>query len=464
MEFNSLFFILIFMPLFIGLMFFIKNNQTRNIIILISSIFFYSLGDFKHLLVLLLIFLITYLFSFRVKNNKKLYILYLIIIVSILSYFKYGSYLINNLKDYFKTLDFIKIIMPLGISFYTFTSISYVSDIYYEKYEYEKNPLNILTYLSFFPVVISGPLIRYDDFKKYLIQKNINIDNISNGFRRFIIGLAKKVIIANQLNIITTVIINNNVKMSFILALYGIIAFGIQMYYDFSGYSDMAIGVGKMIGFKINENFNDPYFSSSIREFWQRWHISLGTWLKDYIYIPLGGNRKGLFRKGLNTLIVFMISGLWHGTTLNYLLWGLINGLFIACSHWTSNYKKIKELLKINEDSKIWKAFKIIRTSTIVFLLWAFVFKCTNNDEMINLFKALTFNGARFSLSYIKSLDVLYLFIYLLIGFIFLFPSIHKLFKKLNKNIYDICLLCLLIISIFFIVSGSYSAFIYFNF
>ena len=479
MEFNSLFFILLFLPLFIGLMFFIKNNNVRNILLPLFSIIFYCLGDIKHIHILLIVFLITYLSALKVKNNRRLYVLYLILVVGILSYFKYGTYIIEAFKSYLKDLNFFKIVMPLGISFYTFTSISYVSDVFYEKYDAEKNPLKIFTFLSFFPVVISGPLIRCDSFKEYLKNKNISVDSIANGFRRFIIGLSKKVIIANQLNIISTTVINGDTKISFLLAWYALIAYGIQEFYDFSGYSDMAIGIGEMIGFVIPENFNDPYFSHSIAEYWRRWHMSLGKWFNDYVFMPVSTsaflrkiskkfkNKKvgRSFIKIISLLAVWLLTGIWHGSSANYVIWGLINGLIIICdSNFSDFYRKILAKLKINSDGKLWKAFQIIRTMLIIFLMKSLIFKCTNIVEITNLTKGLLGIGERFSMSYIKSLDILYLLFYLILSFIFLFPAVHSLFKIINKNVYDILLLLLLVVSICFIVSGSYSAFIYFSF
>ena len=467
MEFNSLFFIFVYLPLFVGIMYFIKNNNIRNISLLIFSMLFYIFGDFKHIIILLTIMLITYISALFVKKNSKIYFLYLLLVLGTLSYFKYGNYLLDAFQRYIANPDFTTIIMPLGISFYTFTSISYVSDIYYEKYEAEKNFLNIAIFLSFFPVVISGPLIRYDSFKKYIIEKNINTDSIADGLRRFIIGLGKKVIIANQLNIITSTIINEKTNISFPLAWYAIIAYGIQEYYDFSGYSDMAIGIGEMIGYKIPENFNDPYFSHSIAEYWRRWHMSLGAFIRDYIYIPLGGNRKGKIRKTLNLLIALTISGIWHGSTIPFLVWGFLNGLFLALDTYFDNYRQLKDYFHINENNKLWKAFQILRTSFIAIVLKTFAFKCYNNNEIISLFKGAIGKGDAFTMSYLRSLDIIYPFIVLVIGFILLFPRIKKIYSSMNEKtplVYDISLLFIAILSVALIVSGSYSAFVYFQF
>ena len=467
MEFSSLFFILIYLPVFIGLMYFIKNNSIRNILLLAASLIFYCLGDRQHFIILLLVFLVTYLFAFKVKKNKLVYTFYLIIVLGILSYFKYGDYLLTSLGAYLKNPDLSKIIMPLGISFYTFLAISYVSDVYYEKYDYEKNPQYILMFLTFFPVVISGPLIRYDKFRLFIDKKDINTDGISSGLRRFIIGLAKKVIIANQLNVISSTIISDDAKISMPLAWLAIITYGIQEYYDFSGYSDMAIAIGQMIGFEIPENFNNPYFSHSIREYWRRWHMSLGAFIRDYIYIPLGGNRKGKFRKALNMLIALTISGIWHGSTLPFLLWGLANGLLEALDAYFDGYVVLKQKLKINDQTKLWKAFQILRTAFIAIVLKAYAFKCTNLDQISKLFMASIGKGETFNMFYIRGLDILYVLIILIIGIILLFPSIKGRLLALEGKapvVYDVVLFALCAVSIVLIVSGSYASFVYFQF
>lgn len=467
MEFSSLFFILIYLPTFIGLMYFIKNNTIRNVVLLVASLLFYCLGDRQHFLILILVFLVTYMAAFKVKKNKLVYTLYLIIVLAILSYFKYGDYLLTSLGAYLKNPDLSKIIMPLGISFYTFLSISYVSDVYYDKYDHEKNPQYILMFLTFFPVVISGPLIRYDKFKLFIEKKDINTDGVSSGLRRFIIGLAKKVIIANQLNVISSTIISDDAKISMPLAWLAIITYGIQEYYDFSGYSDMAIAIGQMIGFEIPENFNNPYFSHSIREYWRRWHMSLGAFIRDYIYIPLGGNRKGKFRKALNMLIALTISGIWHGSTLPFLLWGLINGLLEALDAYFDGYASLKQKLKINDQTKLWKAFQILRTAFIAIVLKAYAFKCASLDQISKLFMASIGKGETFNMFYIRGLDILYVLIILVIGIILLFPSIKGRLLALEGKapvVYDVVLLCLCVLSIVLIVSGSYASFVYFQF
>ena len=458
---------MIYLPLFTGLMFFIKNNGLRNIVLLLFSVIFYLLGDRQHFIILLLMAVVTYLFALKARKNRIVYIIYLITVLGILSYFKYGTYLFSSLSQYFNTLEWQKIVMPLGISFYTFLSISYVSDVYYDKYECEKDPLRIMMYLSFFPVVISGPLIRYDSFRTFIEHKEIDTDGIAEGLRRFIIGLSKKVIIANQLNVISSSIINDSTQISFPLAWLAIITYGIQEYYDFSGYSDMAIGIGRMIGFRIPENFDDPYFSHSIREYWRRWHMSLGSFIRDYIYIPLGGNRKGKKRKALNMFIALTLSGIWHGSTVPFVLWGIINGLLEAADAYFDSYKAVKQKLRINDGSRFWKAFQIIRTAFIAIVLKTYAFKCSSLKQISSLFNASIGKGAPFSIFYIRNLDIMYALIFLVIGFVLLFPSIKKRLLSLNEKspvLYDVILTGMALVSVVMTVCGSYSAFVYFQF
>lgn len=481
MEFNSLFFIFIYLPLFIGLMYFIKNNKVRNIVITVFSLLFYFFGCRSYFLLLIAITLITYLFARKVKNNTVFYVLYLIFIVGTLAFFKYHETLAEVFKQIGNGAVFSQLIMPLGISFYTFTSISYVSDVYYDKYEFEHNYFKILSYLTFFPVVISGPLIRYNDYKNFLEQKEISTDSIANGFRRFIIGLAKKMIIANTAATVVTKLFANNVKLNFALAWYALIAYAIQSFYDFSGYSDMAIGIGEMIGYKMPENFNNPYFSHSIAEYWRRWHMTLGSWFKDYVFIPVLGSKalqkisktfkdKKIGRtisKVIALLLVWLLTGIWHGATINYIFWGLFNGFFIICEVlFSDKYISLKKFFHIKEESKIWKAFQIIRTNFLL-TFKNLIAKCTSLPQMGLFIKCCLGLNGFVNIVYVRQLNVLYVLFYMAIGILFLFPCVHKLFNRIKEKyltLYDISLLIIMAISVCLIVSGSYSPFLYFNF
>ena len=450
MEFNTLSFILLILPIFILLMYFVKNNTFRNIVIGFFSIVLYLLSDFKYFLLLILVILFTYFIGLKVKKNKSTYVAYLIVIVFLLCIFKYGNYFTDALK----TLNIEKIIMPVGISFYIFTSIAYIGDVYYEKIEGETNLLNLVTFLTFFPTVVSGPILRYEPFKEYLNKKDINLENIGNGFRRFVIGLFKKVFIANQLAVASNICFNGETKLSFLLAWFGSLCFMLQLYYDFAGYSDMAIGIAKMIGFDIPENFVDPYTATSIQDFWRRWHISLSSWFRDYVYIPLGGNRVSHFRWLINTMAVWILTGIWHGSTVNYLFWGIWNGVFIIV------YKELFSKIKLPK-SLMW-----FLTQLIVMIGFT-IFHTSGVDGLKTYLLALIGKGESFSLIYIQQLDILYLWFYVLLAIIFIIPFFKKTFYSLEKKaviIYDLIIFMMLIVSIIYIISGSYSAFIYAGF
>ncbi len=467
MEFNSLFFLFVFLPVFTGLMYFCKKDSVRNIITLLFSVLFYAFGDRDHLLLLFLTCLIAYFSARNVRKNRTVYLLYLIVTVLILCLYKYGNYVRTAFSSYFADPDFGKILMPLGISFYTFTSIAYVTDVYRGKYEAEKDLFHLCLFLTFFPVVISGPILRYPAFRDQLSGRKIDTDSLAQGLRRFLTGLGKKVLIANQLSLVSNTLFSDTLQASFPLAVYALAAYALQLYYDFSGYSDMAIGIARMIGFTIPENFNDPYLSHSIEEFWRRWHISLSNWLRDYIYIPLGGNRKGLSRKCLNVLIVFLVSGLWHGSTWFFLIWGLYHGLLrVSSILFADLYRKVKTALHIDDTQKWYRAFQILRTDILIMISYI-PFRSQTLLQAKILTKGILGRGFRFDAFYTRQLDVLYLLFYVLLGVLFLFPSVRKIFQKIEEKspyVYDVLLLLLTALSVFYIVSGSYSAFIYFDF
>lgn len=442
MQFNSLVFILLFLPIFIGLMYFIKNNPTRNILILVFSLVFYAINDLYYLWLLLLVIIFTYLIGKNVKDNKGLYFVYLIILVFILALFKYGhNFNLDNL------------VMPVGISFYIFTSISYISDVYYGKIEKENNILNLFIYLTFFPTITSGPILRYKSFKEYINNKDINYESISNGLRRFIIGLFKKVVIANQLAVGSEVCFTGQ-AISLPLAWFGSLCFMLQLYYDFSSYSDMAIGIGGMIGFKIPENFNDSYTSTSIREFWHRWHISLSTWFKDYVYIPLGGSRVSFIRWIINILIVWSLTGIWHGSTINFLIWGLWNGLFLMLEKVCISKIKLPNFIR-------W-------LFTFLIVMIGFTIFNTSSLEGLKVYLlSMIGKGTSFSILSIEQLDIVYLWLYIIIALLFIIPKVKTLFYSLNDKlpiIYDVVMVLLLVISLVFIINSNYVSFIYAGF
>ena len=310
MLFSSFTFLLIFLPLTLILYYIIPNRTYRNVILFISSLIFYSFGEPKYILLMLIMIAINYVFGLLIgryrQYSKVLLILDIIINIGTLVYFKYLGFIFNDILNLNKEIN---IILSIGISFYTFQILSYVIDVYRGKVEPQKNIMLFGLYVSLFPQLVAGPIVRYKDVSEQLKDREENWNNISYGLCRFIIGLAKKIIISNNVAIVANEIFKMPLaEINFTNAWLGVIAFTLQIYFDFGGYSDMAIGLGKMFGFDFMENFNYPYIAKSITDFWRRWHISLSTFFKDYVYIPLGGNRKGLKRQILNLFIVWSLA------------------------------------------------------------------------------------------------------------------------------------------------------------
>ncbi len=330
MLFSSAVFLWIFLPVVIAgnLLF---EKRFSNLFLLLASLFFYAWGE--PVLIVLIIFVIiwSYFIGLCIEkcNNKKIA---LFIGVSgdllLLGYYKYAGFLVMSINQATgASFNVPEIALPIGISFYTFQAISYIVDVYRGKVKATKDPLPVAVYISFFPQLIAGPIVKYSDVESRLHERKMTAEGFATGFRRFIYGLGKKVLIANVLAKCADAVFDHGAaNVGMLPAWMGALAYTFQIYYDFSGYSDMALGLGCMFGFKLPENFNYPYLSKSITEFWQRWHITLGAWFREYVYIPLGGNRKGKGRTYVNLWIVFFLSGLWHGADFTFLLWGMYHG------------------------------------------------------------------------------------------------------------------------------------------
>ena len=333
MVFSSPVFLWIFLPVIFAA-YHIVPAKARNILLLAGSLIFYAWGEPRYILLMLFSITVNYFLGLlmeRFSARKKLLLtLDIIINLALLGYFKYFNFLADIINGIFGDVVSVReIALPIGISFYTFQIMSYIIDLYRGQYKAQRSIINLALYISFFPQLIAGPIVKYKDIDEQLASRSCTIEKTVEGIRRFIYGLGKKVIIANTAaQYVDTIYATEAAGLTGALAWFGAILYTLQIYYDFSGYSDMAIGMGKMFGFEFEENFRYPYLSSSIREFWQRWHISLGTWFKEYLYIPLGGNRRGEARTYLNLVIVFFITGLWHGAGYTFILWGLWHGLF----------------------------------------------------------------------------------------------------------------------------------------
>lgn len=330
MIFNSIEFVLFFLVLLTIIYFIDKKSNTskvRNIVLLIASLLYYLLIDYKYFLLFICIIFVTYSIGLKAKDNKKVITIGVTLLVLLLTFFKYNNFFISNVLNN----DFIRIIMPVGISFYIFKAISYMVDVYRGKYECERNFVKVALYLSLFTEVVSGPISRFNDLSKQFDNNTkLGVKYFAEGVQVFVIGLFKKIVVADNLSVFVNEVYRAPRAYSSLTVLLCIVGYAVYIYMDFSGYSDMSIGCSKMLGYDIKKNFNCPYISKNITEFWKRWHISLSNWIMDYIYIPLGGNRKGKTRQYINLVLTMFIAGLWHGSSYMFAIWGFINGLALA--------------------------------------------------------------------------------------------------------------------------------------
>lgn len=341
MVFSSVTFLFYFLPILL-LIYFIVGRKWQNIILLIASLVFYAWGESLYALIMLFSITGNYFFGLVIDKHrnktsfKKIFIWSLVFNIGMLGFFKYTNFLCDNLNILlgFLSLPLIhikNIHLPIGISFFTFQAMSYVIDVYRGRVDVNKSWKDFGLYISMFPQLIAGPIVRYCTISKQLKERVVNIDGFAYGLKRFVIGLAKKVLIANNVGYFADKVFVIPVsELYFSISALGILCYTLQIFFDFSGYSDMAIGLGKMFGFDFPENFRFPYIAKSVKEFWRRWHITLSTWFKDYVYIPLGGNRIGVARTYLNLVLVFFLTGVWHGAAWNFIVWGLYHGLFLA--------------------------------------------------------------------------------------------------------------------------------------
>lgn len=334
MVFSSLTFLFIFFPIvFIGNR--LIPKKYINVFLLIMSLIFYAYGEPKYIILMIISIVVNYFIGIimedKISLRKPLLILSILFNIGLLLYFKYFDFFIFIINKLIRgEIPQKNIPLPIGISFYTFQILSYVIDLYNGKYKAQRSIRDLALYISLFPQLIAGPIVRYEDVNSQLSDRQVTTDKTVEGIKRFIYGLAKKVIIANTLADALKDINNIEVyNLPFSVAWVGVIICSLNIYYDFSGYSDMAIGLGKMLGFDFSENFDHPYLSKSITEFWRRWHISLGTWFRKYVYIPLGGNRNGIVRTCINLFIVFALTGLWHGASFGFVIWGIMHGVLI---------------------------------------------------------------------------------------------------------------------------------------
>lgn len=470
MLFSSLVFLWFFLPAAVFLYYLAPGRNAKNIVLFAASLIFYGWGGPRYLLLVLLTALLCYAAGpcldaagERTALKKLSVGVFVLITLGILGYFKYYNFFAATAgrlagKELFPLRD---IVLPLGISFYTFQAISYVVDVYRGKSPAQKNLFHMALYLFLFPQILSGPIIKYHQVAGQLTNRNETISMQFYGIKRFVYGLAKKVLLANTFGQSVDYIMGvPSGQMGTLTAWLAVILYTLQIYYDFSGYSDMAIGLGRIFGFYYEENFNYPYLSSSITEFWRRWHISLSTWFRDYLYIPLGGNRKGLGRTCVNLFIVFLATGLWHGASMTFIIWGIYHGIFILSERlWL---KKVLDRNPVKFLNHLYAMF-------VVVFGWL-LFRAPSMTYAIDLAKAMIrpskglWNAGLFANNKILFLAVLGI---LLCGPVqALFPRFRNhIFDEENVSYGDIAvMIVLLFLSTMVVVSSTYTAFIYFQF
>lgn len=461
MLFSSITFLYYFLPIVL-IAYFVVPKKYKNLVLLIFSLVFYFYGEGIYTLILILSCVINYFVGILIDKSKKnssrkaYLIIGLILDIGILVYFKYTNFFIENINAIFKSnIGLFKIVMPLGISFFTFQAISYIIDVYRKDVTAEKNILSLGTYITLFPQLVAGPIVRYKTINEELKNKDISYDNFSYGVSRFVIGLSKKVLLANNLGLFVEVLksSSSSILSSWLIA----VGFTLQIYFDFSGYSDMAIGLGRMFGFKFLENFNYPYIAKSVTDFWRRWHISLSSFFRDYVYIPLGGNRVSKFKWIRNIFIVWFLTGFWHGASWNFILWGLFFAVVLLIEKLTFG-KWIENKKIINH---IYVLFIVIISFTI--------FNADGlNEVVVSLKNMFGLNSLSFAntetLYYFKSYLIL-----VILSIICTTPLLSKIYNKIKeyniiKCVEVVTLFVLLILCTAYIVDSTFNPFLYFRF
>ena len=458
MVFSSILFIFRFLPIVMGI-YFLTPKKFKNLSLLVLSLVFYSWGEPKYFFIMIISIFIDYFVSRGIekyRTNKKISIALLCTSITfnlgMLFFFKYFNFFLENINNIFNlSLNYVKITLPLGISFYTFQTMSYTIDVFLGKVKAEKNIINFGAFVCLFPQLIAGPIVKYTDINKELKNREVNLNQIQDGVELFILGLGSKVLIANNIGALWTEIETIGFSnISTILAWMGVLAFAFQIYFDFSGYSLMAIGLGKMLGFNFPRNFNYPYISRSITEFWRRWHITLGSWFREYVYIPLGGNRVGKYRLYFNLFVVWFLTGFWHGASYNFILWGLYFFVLISIEK--------AGILKFLNRHKI---FSHIYALFFIIMGWALFAVVDLNQLKILIQRMFTLNNSLEWLYYIRNYGITFI-----IAGIFSTPLISNLYKKIVKSevINTIVLIIILLLCIAYLVDASYNPFLYFRF
>lgn len=466
MVFSSTIFLCVYLPLVL-LGYYICPKKGRNLFLLIASLVFYAWGEPKYVFLMIFSILVNYIFGRLMdkhRENKKrlklMLVLSVVIDIGLLSVFKYTDFIITNVNAIFgANFDLLNIALPIGISFYTFQAMSYTIDVYRDDVRVQKNLIDFGMYITMFPQLIAGPIVRYADVQDQLAERSVTTADFSEGVMRFVVGLGKKVLLANQMGAVWSDIYALGGDVSALMAWTGAIAYTFQIYFDFSGYSDMAIGLGRMFGFKFPENFRYPYQSVSITDFWRRWHITLSTWFKEYLYIPLGGNRRGLARQALNLLIVWSLTGFWHGAGWNFVMWGLYYFVILF----------IEKLFLLKALDKLPKFFRHVYALLLIIIGWV-IFA---SDDVSVL---LPFLGSMFGANgAVGGMDVYTLLTKAVLLIICCIASTElpkKLFlsaagamnEKAAFTLKSVLTIALLALSMILLIGDSYNPFLYFRF
>lgn len=466
MVFSSTIFLCVYLPLVL-LGYYICPKKGRNLFLLIVSLVFYAWGEPKYVFLMIFSILVNYIFGRlmdknrgRQKRMKLLLVLSVVIDLGLLSVFKYTDFVITNINAIFgANFDLLNIALPIGISFYTFQAMSYTIDVYRDDVRVQKNLIDFGMYITMFPQLIAGPIVRYADVQDQLADRSVTTVDFSEGVMRFVVGLGKKVLLANQMGAVWSDIYALGGDVSTLMAWTGAIAYTFQIYFDFSGYSDMAIGLGRMFGFKFPENFRYPYQSVSITDFWRRWHITLSTWFKEYLYIPLGGNRRGLARQALNLLIVWSLTGFWHGAGWNFVMWGLYYFVILF----------IEKLFLLKALDKLPEFFRHVYALLLIIIGWVIF---ASDDVSVLLPYLGSMFGANGAIGGMDVYTLLTKAVLLIICCVASTELPKKLFlsaagamnEKAAFTLKSVLMIALLALSMILLIGDSYNPFLYFRF
>ena len=467
MLFSSVTFLFYFLPIVL-ILYYIVPSKVKNYALLLASIIFYTWGGLLYLPLLIISICTNYLFGLKIdkfednkEKSKRVLILSIVFNILFLGVFKYSSFIVDNINVILNTsINIPTIPLPIGISFYTFQAMSYVIDVYRKDGQVQKNIFNLAVYITMFPQLVAGPIVRYETVDNQISKREHTFDKFNSGLERLVKGLFKKVIISNTVGELATLIYAlSQMEMSVATAWIGAMAYTLQIYFDFSGYSDMAIGLGKMLGFDFLENFNYPYIAKSVGEFWRRWHISLGSWFRDYVYIPLGGNRCSIFKVYRNLAIVWLVTGIWHGASWNFIAWGMYFGVLIMLER-----AFLQKVL-----NKLPNFIQHIYLMVIVIIGWV-IFSQPDLYSAIEYIKIMMGIG-KYPISngytrfYISQYGTMMIFaIMVSMPILKYIKNININIKNVTKVIKPVSIIASFILVIIHLVNSTFNPFIYFNF